>query len=310
MIEAAAAIVTHPGSPVVLSAIQLLAWVPLARLTPPVVQAASMAWHWLLAATDDDLQCALLEEIASAWMASQRQGLGLFAEWSPGKGASRNSEDSLDLLQAIAAHHAWIIFFAEVWRSRRHDVAVGGLGIQSTFDSLISSSLGTVFDASLTTHPSSAGARFRLLRLALSYICQSARAKPDRNIGDITSADAFLRVVFTALGWFAEPVAWHEAGRETAAEAAAAVDDFAQQLRRTSSLIPADPALKELTEALGDPSTELLEQLLAAGAFTFIFISLLGLLSLVILPYAKNETLIITLFSLYLLFLSPLGYRA
>lgn len=262
LVDTAAAVVRHQGSPVVPAAVQLLAWSPLARFSLPVIQAASMAWHWLLAAVDSDVQRSLLNEIIAAWKASQQKGLGLFA--SKASGATQDAEGTKDTQHGIAVHHAWVVFFAEVWRARRHDVAIGNSAIHSTYAELVGSSI-CCSSNSLTMNPASAAARFRLLKLALSYVCQAARAKPTDKIGDLSPVEAYRCIVRMALDWFANAVAWHEDTKEFSHEAAAAVFDLAALLRKAPSLVPADPALDELNNALTAADTTLLQLLLGAG---------------------------------------------
>ncbi len=152
------------------------------------------------------MQVALLSEIADAWAYTARARMGLFAPFDAAHAAQHSSgigsapaavpagagdggvnggvHDSSGeeqhaapgvAVDTIHAHHLWIAFLWEVWEQRRHDL--------SRMKGKAAAALWRLFSASLadagrllTAHPASAGARFRLLLLALKY-CRAQQAQ-------------------------------------------------------------------------------------------------------------------------------------
>ena len=134
-LQAAAALVQYPGAGVGRELLRLLCWVPVKRFNVGMMRVAVVAWHWVLAAAPQELQMALLAEIADAWAYTVRARLGLFAHHSTtqhadgsgeanGHGDSNGSAadgdggphraDAAAAVDAIQAHHLWVAFLWEV----------------------------------------------------------------------------------------------------------------------------------------------------------------------------------------------------
>ena len=275
MVEAGAAVVSNELNPTVPTVLRLLAWSPLSRFIPEVMSASIMTWLWLLAVGDGPMKATLMDEIAAAWTASVDQRIGLFDVVNDKK-ERRNSASALvsdDIsvqLAAIQAHHAWVVFFTEVWQSQRHDRSPGCLSLRSSIGRILDASLGSIDASPMSLHPAAIGARFRLLHLALSYVCASDRPSPDIPDGS-SQMQFYRRVVLTALQSFNTPVSWYESDRETLREAAAAVKDFSSLLHQAPSLVTAagaqgiDPTREALGKLMGGPASKLLLFLLPIG---------------------------------------------
>lgn len=277
MVEAAAAVVSDDLNPAVSPVLRLLAWTPLSRFIPEVMSASIMVWLWLLAVGDGPTKAALMDDISAAWAASIDQRIGLFDLVNGRKESRRStmtiSDDVSVQLAAIRAHHAWVVFLTEVWQSQRHDRSPGCLSLRGSIGRILDASLGGIDESPLSLHPAAIGARFRLLHLALSYICAADRPTPE--LPDSSHQMHFYRrVVLTALQTFNTSVSWYESDRETLREAAAAVRDFSSLLRQAPSLViaaadePKDPTVEALKKLMEGHATKLLLFLLPIGTYS------------------------------------------
>ena len=151
-LQAAAALVQYPGAGVCRELLRLLCWVPVKRFSVGMMRVAVVAWHWVLAAAPQELQMALLAEIADAWAYTVRARMGLFAHHSTTQHADGGGEanghgdangsaadgDGVHLradaaaaaaaaVDAIQAHHLWVAFLWEV-RCRHANGSTVSLG--------------------------------------------------------------------------------------------------------------------------------------------------------------------------------------
>lgn len=198
IIDGAAAIVRDEVDSAVPPLLRLLAWTPLSKFVPEVMAASCMVWHWLLAVSSPALKQTLLEEIAAAWIASKEQRLGLFDvedtlnEVAAGQKTGTSAENGIHQQQqenqipreerdietqlaGIQAHHAWAVFFSEIWRCQHYESAGSSFSLNTTLGRMLDASLGGIDDSPLNQHPSAIGARFRFLQLALSFICVGSK---------------------------------------------------------------------------------------------------------------------------------------
>lgn len=217
MVDTAAAIITYEGSSAVPPLLTLLAWTPVSRFVPDVMRASIMTWHWLLARCSNRRFHALLKEILQAWQASKDQNLGVFQQkssLSEGNTASSASKDlSSSILDALHCHHAWIVFFTEVWRSRRPGI---GSTFESIFARVVASSIGYYDDEALSVHLAACAPRFRMLHLALEFVCCCFGTHRDRMPGGLEDpVEVYRKIVQTALRWFGEDVAWYQGQNST-----------------------------------------------------------------------------------------------
>lgn len=98
----------------------------------------------------------------------------------------------------------------QVWQILRQDMSVTRLAVQDTLLQLLERSLESA--ASITHHPASCGARFRLLTLAL-HLCQFGRGGGGR------MAALYDQVLFVALDWFATPTQPYQLSPESSRQA-------------------------------------------------------------------------------------------
>lgn len=152
------------------------------------------------------LQVALLSEITDAWAYTARARMGLFAPFDAAHAAQHSSgigsaaavgpagspgdegtddddvgsngeqqHDPAAAVDSIHAHHLWVSFLWEVSEQRRDDLSSMKGTVAAILWRLFSASLADA-GRSLTAHPASAGARFRLLHLALKH-CRAQQAQ-------------------------------------------------------------------------------------------------------------------------------------
>ncbi|KAL4857248.1 Phosphatidylinositol 4-kinase alpha 1 [Chlorella vulgaris] len=265
-LQAAAALVRYPGSPVSRQLLRLLCWVPTKRFSAAVMRVAVLAWHWVMAAGGQEAQVALLAEQAEAWCFTVRARLGLFADAvlgplharaapsaeaptgvgsgggggggdgggdGGGKDPARphlHAADVAAAADAVEAHHLWVAFLWEVTLQLRHDLSSLRGQVAGTVWRQLSTALHDP-SASLTTLPASAGARFRLLALALS-LCQEQHGAASRRNKPCPLPVLLLyeQVLAAALQWFELPEAWHDGDGDMLREALGAVKQFAEMV--------------------------------------------------------------------------------
>ena len=188
---------------------------------------ATASWNWLISGGSLEVQQAALGEITDAWLATATQRMGLFAPHpgaaepppkmsaAAGDGAAAGGDDGGDaLLQGVVAHHAWVVFLVEIWNARRQDLSGLQTAVAGQYWRLLAGTL--LSQQPLCRHPASAGARFRLLHLALRFMCAGVRAPADQRAPAFDALALYRGILAATLDWFAGPVAWHEAERPAA----------------------------------------------------------------------------------------------
>jgi phosphatidylinositol 4-kinase len=308
IIDGAAAIVRDELDSAVPPLLRLLAWTPLSKFVPEVMAASCMVWHWLLAVGNPQLKQTLLEEIAAAWIASKEQRLGLF-DVEDDTDTSNNTENGVNQTQeqqqqqkeskkadvaaklaGIRAHHAWSVFFSEIWRSQHYDSIGSSLSLYTTLGRMLDASLGGIDDSPISQHPSSIGARFRFLQLALSFVCAGGRDSTSlhdssthvdhdhSSSGTYTSGKSgynrvvlYKRIINSALAAFNDvKVRWYEGERSSLREATNSINDFSVLLRQAPSLVAAtarsDAMAPRLRAEMESSATDLLKFLLPMEA--------------------------------------------
>lgn len=121
----------------------------------------------------------------------------------------------------------------QVGETLRHDLSSTQAAAAQIYTRLLEETLQD--PSAFSGHAATAGARFRLLALALQF-CQvqqadAALAAPGKPCPP-SVALLYERVLQVGLVWFAEPLGWHDADKAAAKEAAAATRDFLGRVQR------------------------------------------------------------------------------
>jgi hypothetical protein len=195
--------------------IETLCQLPLGRFEGAAMRDVVFAWHWV-AAESGDVRDALVTHMLPVWEATIQRGLGLFGgPWTePSAPLSSGDLHSWDafacaasLIDALRAHHLWILFLTEAWQSSRHAAAPSGsdslmLAFLGIFRSVVASK------AAICTHPLARPTLFRLLSLAVSYCTHLAKHAPEDAFGTtlgVYPKDVLGDVLELALCSFAMP---------------------------------------------------------------------------------------------------------
>jgi hypothetical protein len=222
MVEAAAALILYNrDSAMWTHSVGLIARVPTAYFSPEVVHASVAIWHWLIVADAQRVGAHLVEEVVDAWLWTQREGQGLFADVALTPASALGLERDLTVA-AITAHNIWIVFFAETWQVVKHGIASLPPTYVASLWRLVS---GSLEDAArpLSMYPGACSARFRLLRLALDFCCHCTAAGV---MEPTAGSQLYAAVLAAAFAWFEAPEAWFNASKVAGREAAASVADF------------------------------------------------------------------------------------
>ena len=216
---AAALVTAAQGDPASSPALHALAWAPAHRLTPAVVRASILAWAWVAAAAPT-LRAPLAGAVGAAWLSTIDAQVGLFSRaydaeafhLTPGG----DPDDHPALTRGVRAHGAWLAYWAELWAA----YGEGGVGRDAR---AVTAILGRILHRSLadgrglTQHPAAAGARARLVCLALR-VAQAEEVAASPRPCPASAAILCQRALRAALLWHEGPPAWY--GRWTPAEAA------------------------------------------------------------------------------------------
>lgn len=262
-IQATAVIVGNEISPLTAHLLRLVTWGQLLKFDSEIMAAATMCWHWLLAAGNTEVKTLVMESLVSAWISSRDEKMGMFR---------RNAKVEESDIQGVRAHHAWVVFFLEIWVAHRYDVQMTSSPFQNAIHKLLDSSICSMEPILISDHHITLGARFRLLQLALNF------AGFIKENGAVTSTFAgssatqiFSRTLFNALSWFAQPISWFESKAEESLELVAAMQDFADELSKAMTIFIGDI----LPSASGQSTLEeqglLLKFLLKIGENLYIY---------------------------------------
>lgn len=199
-------------------------------------------WNWISTA-NPELLPQLMDHIVTAWIETKDARLGLFAAEDgaadgcivtpaddAAAGGACGSSEGLDQLSsgvmkgaataggaaagmasdpklaALLSHHLWLGFFMELWFVCSHRSDSSTLALMSAFHRLFESSLASPF--TLSAHPASVGARFRLLFLALKFCLHGLQQPPGTTSTSAASEAAVAlgkRLIEAGLDWFARP---------------------------------------------------------------------------------------------------------
>lgn len=97
----------YPGSDSLANSLQLLAWTPVTCSSMDVMQAACLAWSWILSSELEPVS-PLLDNILSAWLSSKNQSMGIFTSQNEKQDEADSDEEIYDM------QLAWIVFLTEV----------------------------------------------------------------------------------------------------------------------------------------------------------------------------------------------------
>jgi hypothetical protein len=213
-LDAAALVVTKlRAGELPLLMIEALCELPLQQFTGDAMRNVVFAWHWVVAesATARD---AIVAHMLPTWEATLLRSLGLFSgTWVPpvaplSSGDLRtwdaHSRDAA-MLDALRAHHVWVLCLLEIWESSRH------AAITAEASPLMASFLGlfrcaVVGKGAVSTHPLARAPLFRLLTLAVRF-CRHLEKYPAGDGTDHgTAASLFGGVLSLGLRNFEQPI--------------------------------------------------------------------------------------------------------
>jgi hypothetical protein len=223
--------------------IEMLCQLPLDCFSGSAMRDIVFAWHWV-AAESGKARDALVTHMLPVWEATIQRGLGLFGgTWTepsaPLTSGDLHSWDAFacaaSLIDALRAHHLWILFLTEAWQSSRHAAAPSGSGsLMLAFLGIFRSSVAS--KSAICTHPLARPTLFRLLSLAVSYCTHLVKHEPPHGASSMMSGvypeDVLGDVLELSLRSFAVPqLVTMPDGEQQPRDTINALDTFSESLK-------------------------------------------------------------------------------